>query len=353
MPGELSSRPHIVEAGVGSVLARTPGKIYLAGPYHGSATSIVSVTAAKVGPFDLGTVVIRLALRVNPETAEVFVDSAGSDPMPHIVDGIPSRLRDIRVYMDRPDFVLNPTSCEPTSTASTLLGSGASFTREIGISPVTVSTRYQAADCACLTFEPRTRPQPQRRDQARRPPAFKAVLTSHGRRSQHRQPRSPCPVPSSLNRPTSDRLHPHKFAEGAAPGEKCPAASVYGFARAITPILAEPLEGPVYLRSSDTHFRPGRRPALRRDKYRPSRPRRRGPRGDPQHLRKCPRCPGFILHPGNGGRQKASWSTQPTSAPQRIVPRPTSKVTMAILRTLSRSSSLLTATKSQGRKVSA
>ena len=71
-----------VEAGVGSTLARTPGKIYLAGSYHGSATSVVSITDAKVGPFDLGTVVIREALRVNPETGEVFIDSAGSDPIP-------------------------------------------------------------------------------------------------------------------------------------------------------------------------------------------------------------------------------------------------------------------------------
>ncbi len=124
---------------------------------------------------------IRLALRVNPETGEVFVDSAGSDPLPHIVDGIPSRLRDIRVYMDRPEFVLNPTSCEPTSTASTLLGSGASFTREIGISPVTVSTRYQAAGCNGLTFDPDLALSLKGSTKRGGHPAFKAVLTAHSR----------------------------------------------------------------------------------------------------------------------------------------------------------------------------
>ena len=112
----------LVGSGVGNVLAYAPGKLYLAGPYNGSQLSIVSITAAKVGPFDLGTVVVRFALKINPETAEVSVDGQGSDPIPHIVDGIPIHLRDIRSYVDRPKFTLNPTGCEPTSTASTVLG---------------------------------------------------------------------------------------------------------------------------------------------------------------------------------------------------------------------------------------
>ncbi|MBA3866087.1 MAG: hypothetical protein H0X42_07040, partial [Solirubrobacterales bacterium] len=94
----------LVGSGVGNVLAYAPGKLYLAGPYHGSQLSIISITAAKVGPFDLGTVVVRFALKIDPETAEVSVDGAQSDPIPHIVDGIPIHLRDIRAYVDRKDF---------------------------------------------------------------------------------------------------------------------------------------------------------------------------------------------------------------------------------------------------------
>ncbi|MBA3867243.1 MAG: hypothetical protein H0X42_13025, partial [Solirubrobacterales bacterium] len=94
----------LVGSGVGNVLAYAPGKLYLAGPYHGSQLSLVSITAAKVGPFDLGTVVVRFALKIDPETAEVSVDGAQSDPIPHIVDGIPIHLRDIRAYVDRKDF---------------------------------------------------------------------------------------------------------------------------------------------------------------------------------------------------------------------------------------------------------
>ena len=83
----------LVGAGVGPSLAYAPGKVYLAGPYHGSSLSIAAITAAKVGPFDLGTVVVRQALKINPETAEVFIDATGSDPIPHIIQGISRHTR--------------------------------------------------------------------------------------------------------------------------------------------------------------------------------------------------------------------------------------------------------------------
>ena len=102
----------LVGAGVGPGLTYAPGKLYLAGPYNGSAhCRIAAITAARVGPFDLGTVVIRSALKIDPETAEVFVDATGSDAIPHIIQGIPVHARDIRVYVDKPEFALNPTNC--------------------------------------------------------------------------------------------------------------------------------------------------------------------------------------------------------------------------------------------------
>ncbi len=79
----------LVGGGVGSALAYAPGKIYLAGPYDGSNFSIVAITAGIVGPFDIGTVVVREALRVNPETAEAFIDATGSDPDPPHHQGHP------------------------------------------------------------------------------------------------------------------------------------------------------------------------------------------------------------------------------------------------------------------------
>jgi hypothetical protein len=242
----------LVGSGVGNVLAYAPGKLYLAGPYHGSNISLVSITAAKVGPFDLGTVVVRFALRIDPETAEVFVDSQGSDPIPHIVDGIPIHLRDIRGYVDRPNFTLNPTSCAKKSTASTILGSGLNFASEADDQPVTVTSPFQAADCASLGFKPKLALSLKGGTRRGATPAFKAVLT-YPKGSYANIAKSVVTLPHSefLEQGHIGTICTRvQFKEGKVPGEKCPAASVYGKAMAITPLLDEPLKGPVYLRSS-------------------------------------------------------------------------------------------------------
>jgi hypothetical protein len=240
-----------VEAGVGTVLASAPGKIYLAGPYHGSALSVAAITAAKVGPFDLGTVVVREALKINPETGEVFVDSTGSDPLPHIVAGIPTHLRNIRIYMDRPEFVLNPTGCNPTSTASTVLGSGKSFVSEADDQPVTTTSPFQVANCATLGFKPKLALSLLGGTKRGATPKFKAVLTARPGDANIEEAQVTLPHSEFLEQAHIGTVCTRvQFAEGNIPGEKCPAASIYGFAKAITPILSTPLEGPVYLRSS-------------------------------------------------------------------------------------------------------
>jgi hypothetical protein len=242
----------LVGAGVGPSLAYAPGKIYLAGPYNGSALSVAAITAAKVGPFDLGTVVIRQALRINPETAEVFIDPTGSDPIPHIIKGIPVHARDIRAYVDRPEFVLNPTSCERTSTASTVLGSGLDFGSDADDQPVTVTSPFQAADCASLGFKPKLALSLKGGTKRGANPAFKAVLTfprgagANIARAQVTLPHSEF-LDQSHIKTICTRV---QFKEGTVPGEKCPPGSIYGYAKAITPLLDEPVEGPVLLRSS-------------------------------------------------------------------------------------------------------
>ena len=69
---------------------------------------MVAITPAVAGPFDAGTVVVREALTLNPVTAEVEVDGAASDPIPHILKGIPLNVRDLRVYADRPELHPQP-----------------------------------------------------------------------------------------------------------------------------------------------------------------------------------------------------------------------------------------------------
>jgi len=236
----------LVGAGVGSVLTYAPGKLYLAGPFHGSQLSIAAITAAKVGPFDLGTVVVRQALKINPETAEVFVDATGSDPIPHIIKGITTHLRDIRVYVDRPEFALNPTNCEPTSTASTVLGSGLDFASEADDQPVTVTTRYQAANCASLRFKPKLSLKLIGGTKRSDTPKLRAVLRAKRGEANIASTQVVLPhsefLESTHIRTTCTRV---QFA-----GDSCPAGSVYGHATAVTPLLDEPLSGPVYLRSN-------------------------------------------------------------------------------------------------------
>ncbi len=237
----------IVEAGVGTVLAQTPGKVYLAGPYNGAPLSIVSITSAKVGPFDLGTVVIRFALNINPSTAQVEVSAKDSEPIPHIIKGIVVHVRDIRVYMDRPGFIINPTNCAPLRLSNTIDGAGADFTNPADQVPVAVNTPFEVADCSSLQFKPEfsvsTSAKTSRTDGA----SLTAKLTVPGALgTQANISRVKVELPEQL----PSRLPTLQKACTAAQFETnpagCPPASIIGHAKAITPILPVPLEGPAY-----------------------------------------------------------------------------------------------------------
>jgi hypothetical protein len=243
----------LVGAGVGSILTYVPGKIYLAGPYNGAPLSMVAITSGVVGPFDIGTVVIRQAFRIDPETGEVFVDATSSDPIPHIIQGIPVHARDIRAYVDRPNFTLNPTNCKRTSTASTVLGSGLDFASPADDNPITVTSPFQAADCAALPFKPKLALKLKGGTRRGSHPAFTATLKGQGigaagiARAQVTLPRSEF-IENAHFKTICTRV---QFKAGNRPGEGCPAGSIYGKAKATTPILSEPLSGPVFLRSSE------------------------------------------------------------------------------------------------------
>ena len=237
----------IVSAGVGKILAQTPGKIYLAGPYHGAPLSIVSITSAKVGPFDLGTVVIRFALDINPTTAQVEVSANGSDPIPHIIQGIVVHVREIRVYMDRSKFILNPTSCNPMSIAESITGAGANPANPADQTPVRATAPFQASDCSSLQFKPAFNVTTSGKTSKANGASLTAKLTvpaALGTQSNIRE------VKVDLPKQLPSRLTTLQKACTAAQFNTnpagCPAASNIGYAKAITPILPVPLQGPVY-----------------------------------------------------------------------------------------------------------
>ena len=55
-----------VAAGPGSHPFHAVGKMYLAGPFKGAPLSLVAITPALAGPYDYGTVVVRVALQIDP-----------------------------------------------------------------------------------------------------------------------------------------------------------------------------------------------------------------------------------------------------------------------------------------------
>jgi hypothetical protein len=229
-----------VGAGAGPNPFYVQGHAYLAGPYKGAPLSMAILTPALAGPFDLGTVVVRVALYVNPETAQIH---AVSDPIPQILAGIPLDVRSISLNVSRNQFTLNPTSCDPTAVAATVLAAS---------SEATLSSPFQVGGCSALGFKPKVAIDLKGATKRNRNPALKATVTyPKGAYANIAKAQVTLPHSEFLDqahiRTVCTRV---QFAEGTTPGEKCPAASVYGYAKATTPLLEAPLEGPVYLRSS-------------------------------------------------------------------------------------------------------
>jgi hypothetical protein len=234
-------------AGVGNSLTYVGGQVYLGGPFHGDPLSVISITPAVAGPFDAGTVVVHLALTLNPKTAEVEVDGAASDPIPHILKGIVLKVRDLRVYVDRPNFTLNPTSCEESSAKGTLFGSYLNVFDPSDDRPVDLSTRYQAANCLNLGFKPKLDLKLKGGTKRGGHPGLTATYTprkgdANVKGLVVRLPRSAF-LDQAHIRTICTRV---QFAAKA-----CPKGAQYGFIKAWTPLLDTPLEGPVYLRSSN------------------------------------------------------------------------------------------------------
>jgi hypothetical protein len=234
----------LVGAGVGSVLAYVPGKVYLAGPYNGDPFSIVSVTSALVGPFDLGTVVLRFALRIDPHTAQVSVDPTASEPIPRILDGIVTHVRDIRVYIDRPNFILNPTNCAPLTISSTLTSNLAQSS--------SASSRFEAANCSNLKFAPKLYAATAGTVSKAKGASLtvKVLYPSAPLGTQTNIAKVKVELPKQLPSRLTTLQKACTATQFNANPAGCPAASVVGHAKAITPILPVPLEGPAYFVSN-------------------------------------------------------------------------------------------------------
>ncbi len=211
------------------------GKAYLAGPYKGAPLSIVAVAPAVAGPLDLGTVVVRNAVYLDPETAQV---SVVSDPVPTILHGLLLDIRDIRVALNRPNFTLNPTNCEPMSV-------GVDVSGENGGS-ASVSNKFQVGGCKNLDFGPKFSLRLIGGTKRGDNPQLRTVLTAGP--GEANIGRAAITIPRSE---FLDQSHIRTICTRVQfAADACPKGSIYGSATAFSPLLDYPVSGPVYLRSS-------------------------------------------------------------------------------------------------------
>ncbi len=224
----------VVGAGAGSSPYLAQGKAYLAGPYKGAPLSMAIVTPAVAGPYDLGTVVVRAAVNVDVFSAEISVKS---DPLPTILQGIPLDVRSVAVEIGKPEFTLNPTSCEPKAF------SGESLTTTGQSAPL--AAHFQVAQCDKLAFKPSLKISLKGGTRRTGHPALKAVVTypkkglySNIARAQVALPHSEFLDQGNLN---------NVCIQAQLKARTCPAKSIYGRVKAWTPLLDKPLQGNVYL----------------------------------------------------------------------------------------------------------
>ncbi len=242
-PGSSLIGSASVAAGSGSNPIHIEGNVFLTGPYHGAPLSLAVITPATAGPFDLGTVVVRVALFVDPETAQVH---AVSDPIPHVFGGALLDLRSVSVALDRKNFALNPTNCSAMSVGGALHGGGANPLDPAAFSTLPVSAPFKVNGCENLDFGPKLFMRVFGGTRRAKSPKLRAILVA--REGDANIGRASVKLPKPLILEQSSLANVCTRVQFAA--HDCPQDSIYGFAEATTPLLDGPLKGPVYLRSS-------------------------------------------------------------------------------------------------------
>ncbi len=231
-----------VASGAGSHPFEIGGNVYLTGPYEGSPFGLSIVTNAVAGPFNLGLVIVRARISVDPEnsTLTITTDETGAHALPQIVFGVPLRLQRITVNVDRPNFMFNPTNCAALQINSVVSGNQNATAK--------VSSPFAVGGCKSLVFKPR----------------FGVSTNGHTSRASGASLDARLSYPAgaiandaniakvkvSLPKQLPSRLTTLQKACPAATFDAnpatCPAASVVGIARASTPLLPVGLSGPVY-----------------------------------------------------------------------------------------------------------
>jgi hypothetical protein len=225
-----------IAAGPGPLPLYVSGPVYLTGPYDGAPFGLEIATEAIAGPFDLGTVLVRSRVLVNPSTLALTIASGS---LPQVMGGVPLRLRSAEVLLDRAAFMVNPTNCAPRAIDATIESSEGA--------DALVTTPFQATGCATLPFTPRIT--------ASTPAQASEQGDGAGLDVDITEPSSPAAAISSIRVEVPNRLRPRLSTiqhacllrtQAPAPAG-CSAQSVVGSATVRSPLTSSPLTGPVYL----------------------------------------------------------------------------------------------------------
>jgi len=234
----------LVAAGAGSHPFSNPGIVYLTGPYKGQPFGLSIVTPAKAGPFNLGNVIVRASIHVDPHTSALTVTS---DPLPQIVDGVPLRIQTVNVSIDKPDFMFNPTNCAQQQITATILSAQGATAG--------VSTPFAAAGCKNLPFAPKFSANTAGAAHPNGPGAsFHVRVLAHegptgsGQASGEANiKRVEVQLPKLLPARLTTLQKSCTQAQFSANPAGCPEFSFVGTATAHTPVLANALTGPAIL----------------------------------------------------------------------------------------------------------
>jgi hypothetical protein len=216
------------------------GKVFITGPYKGAPFGLSIVNPAKAGPFNLGYVVVRAKIEVNPETAALTIttDNEGPYKIPTIIDGIPLQIKHVNVDINRPGFTFNATNCSPLKITGSLVSTEGSSSA--------LSVPYQVTNCAVLAFKPKleasTSGKSSRLDGTSLNVKLSYPAGPYDANIAKVKVELPEGLPSRL--PTLQKACLSSVFE--ANPAACPAASVIGHATATTPVLPVPLSGPAY-----------------------------------------------------------------------------------------------------------
>ncbi len=211
------------------------GQAFLTGPYKGAPFGLSFVIPAVAGPYDLGNVVVRAAIHVDPHTAQITVVS---DPLPSILQGVPLQVRKVNVTIDRQGFMFNATNCEPFAVTGSLTSTQGATAN--------VSSHYQAANCASLPFKPKFTVSTQAHT-SKKQGASLDVKVGYPQGAQANIHGVAVSLPKQLPSRLTTIQQACPAATFNANPALCPAGSNIGTATATTPVIAAPATGPAYL----------------------------------------------------------------------------------------------------------